>query len=422
MYSMKIIRWGFLMFVLWMTSMRLYAQHTDYVDSSQTQILADPTKNYIIPDVKSRKWSKTGNKLFSFQLGFAPILDYNANWQDEDSKMQVGAQPSRFDLRSGRVMGRGKIMFKRPWSYLISVEYKGLDRTEDMNAFGLTDLKLVIPIDKQSELFIGKIKETFSYEMVGDAANLTHQERLLNPFFNSRNNGIIYRRFFLQDRITFAAGWFKPWPSSKKGFGETANTYTARITGLPKWMNNGKQYVHIGLAMRYAEAQDGMIRLKGKNESNISSNYVDTKSFAAKHQFNLGLEQLWSLENFSILLELVHNWTKTATTTEQFKGYYVTTSYILSGEQRPYDKRAAYARRVKPDGAGGAWELWCRVGRVNLRSRNIDGGINNRYTAGLNWWATQYWKVGLNYGVSNLLKEDKVGITHSLQWRIQWIL
>lgn len=122
------------------------------------------------------------------------------------------------------------------------------------------------------------------------------------------------------------------------------------------------------------------------------------------------------------MLELVHNWTKTATTTEQFKGYYVTTSYILSGEQRPYDKRAAYARRVKPDGNGGAWELWCRIGRVNLNSRNIEGGINNRYTAGLNWWATQYWKVGLNYGVSNLLKDNTVGITHSLQWRIQWIL
>lgn len=197
-------------------SAQLTAQHTDYVDSTQKQILADPTKDYVIPDVKSRQWSKAGNKLFSFQLGFAPILDYNANWQDEDSKMQVGEQPSRFDLRSGRVMGRGKIMFKRPWSYLISVEYKGLDRTEDMNAFGITDLKLVIPLDKQSELFVGKLKETFSYEMVGDAANLTHQERLLNPFFNSRNNGIIYRRFFVQDRITFAAGWFKPWPSSKK--------------------------------------------------------------------------------------------------------------------------------------------------------------------------------------------------------------
>lgn len=401
---------------------QLQAQHTDYVDSTQVQVLADQTKSYVVPDVKGRKWTKAHNKLFTFQLGFAPIIDYNANWQDNDSKAQVGEQPSRFDLRSGRVMARGKINFKRPWNYLISVEYKGLDRTEDMNAFGLTDLKLVIPLDKHSELFVGKIKETFSYEMVGDAANLTHQERLMNPFFNSRNNGIIYRRFFLQDRLTAAAGWFRPWPGNKKGFGETANTFTARVTGLPKWMNDGKQFIHMAVSMRYVEAQDGMVRLKGKNESNISSNYVDTKSFAADHQFNLGIEQLWSLDNFSVLFEMIHNWTKTPAGTEQFKGYYVTTSYVISGEQRPYDKRAGYARRVKPDGKGGAWELWGRVGRVNLNGRNIEGGLNNRYTAGLNWWATQYWKVGLNYGVSNLLKDDRVGITHSLQWRIQWIL
>ena len=401
---------------------RSQAQHTDYVDSSQTQVLADTTKRYWIPDVSHGRWNRGSNKLFSFQLGLVPILDYNVNIQDGDSKKQVGEQESRFDLRSARVMGRGKINFKRPWSYLISLEYRGLDRTEDMKPFGFTDLKLVIPTGKSSELWVGYIKETFSYEMVGDAANLPHQERLLNPFFRSRNTGVQWRRFLLKDRMTVSAGWFNSWITDGRSFADAPNTFTARITGLPKMSPNGKQFMHMAAAVRYVEADNGSLRLKGKNESNVSSNYVDTKSFTGSHQWNLGIEQLWSLENFSVLLEYIHNWSKTPTGTEQFNGYYVTSSYILSGEARPYDKRAGYARRVKPDGKGGAWELWLRVGRVDLDSRHIAGGTNNRYTMGLNWWATQRWKAGISYGISNLQKNDLVGITNSFQGRLQWIL
>jgi hypothetical protein len=39
-------------------------------------------------------------------------------------------------------------------------------------------------------LSIGKLKQTFAYEMVGDAANLPQSERLLTPFFKSRDLGV----------------------------------------------------------------------------------------------------------------------------------------------------------------------------------------------------------------------------------------
>ncbi len=401
----------------------MYAQHTDLVDSSQTHILADSSKNYAMPDVLGRrtKWANGGNKLFTYQLGAAPILDYVAVAQDGDSKSQVGSQESRFDLRSGRFSVRGKLNFKQPWQYLLSLEYKGLDRGEDDPAFGITDLKFVVPAGDRGQIVFGKIKETFIYEMVGDAANLPHQERLLNPFFNSRNIGIVYRRFLWQDRATLSAGWFNNWFTDNQKFNASANTYTARITALPKYELGGKRFIHLGVGVRYVEAENGVIRLKGKNELNIGSNYVDTKEMPASHQWNLGVEQLWSLENFSVLMEYVHNWTATTTGVEQFNGYYITTSYILSGEARPYDKKAAYARRVLPDGKGGAWELVARAGRVDLDGRKVLGGINNKYSFGLNWWATQFWKFGAIYGISNLHSNGITGISNSLQLRLQWI-
>ncbi|CDF78763.1 phosphate-selective porin O and P [Formosa agariphila KMM 3901] len=401
-----------------------FSQHTDLVDKSQTQILADTTRTYFIPDATHRgmRWTRSHNKWFTTKLGFSPILDYNLNIQDQDSKDQVGSQESRFDIRSARVMLRGDINFKTPWHYLISVEYKGFDRGDDDPNFGITDFKIVAPLSENSDITFGKIKETFVYEMVGDAANLPHFERLLSPFFNSRNIGVIYHHFFLNNRLTASAGFYKDWFASDKSFSKSNNTFTARVTGLPKWENDGKQFMHMGIGVRYVDAVDDIIQLKGKNESNITSNYVDTGAMDASNQLNVNIEQLWSLDNFSVLMEYVHNWTDTKDFgTEQFNGYYVTGSYVLSGEQRPYDQRAAYARRIKPTGKYGAWEIFTRVGRTDLETKQIHGGINNRYDLGLNWWATQYWKAGVVYGISNLERDGLTGITNNVQFRIQWI-
>ncbi len=419
-YALKI---ALLLFFFFINS-KSFAQHTDLVDDSQTQILPDTTKTYMIPDATSKgmKWTRTQNKWFSAKLGFAPILDYNANFQNEDSKNQVGKQESRWDIRSARVMVSGKINFKNPWKYLISVEYKGMDRPDDAANFGITDFKIVIPLSQNSQLEFGKVKETFIYEMVGDAANLPQFERLLNPFFNSRNIGVIYRHYLLNNRISLSGGVFKNWPASEKSFSKTDNTFTARITGLPKWQNDGKEFMHVGIGMRYVDAKEDIIRLKNKNESNITSTYVDTGNMNASHQFNLSMEQLWSLDNFSVLMEYVHNWTSTNDLgMQQFSGYYVTGSYVLSGEQRPYDQKAAYARRIKPTGKYGAWEIFARVGENDLETKEIHGGINNRYDLGLNWWATQYWKAGLVYGIGNLEKDGIIGVTNNIQFRIQWI-
>ena len=408
-----------LFFCIVCSNYSLYAQNTDLVDSAQTDLLADTSMKYFVPDIphKDMRWTRGSNKLFSYQVGFAILLDYDWNIQNNTSINLVGKQPTEFDLRSARMTLRGKIAFKVPWSYLIGVEYKGFDRPDDVSPFGLTDLKFVVPLGKNADLTFGKIKETFCYEMVGDAANLPQQERLLSPFFKSRNTGIVFKKYLFNDRMTIAGGWFNDWFSGGPG----TNTFTTRITGLPKWQLEGKQYIHSAVALRYTQAVNDAVTLKGKNQTNVGTYYVNTKSFTAGNQLNLGIEELWSMENFSVLMEYIHNWTSTPTGPQQFDGYYITTSYVISGGQRPYDYRAAYARRIRPDDRSGAWELVAQFGRVNLDNRAIHGGLNKRYTFGLNWWANQYWKAGMTYGISNLYLNEVVGVTNTFQWRIQWI-
>ena len=50
----------------------------------------------------------------------------------------------------------------------------------------------------------------------------------------------------------------------------------------------------------------------------------------------------------------------------EFNGSYITGSYVLTGENRPYDKRVGYARRIIPKSRWGAVELVGRFGYVDL--------------------------------------------------------
>ncbi|MDZ7615233.1 MAG: hypothetical protein U5K51_17170 [Flavobacteriaceae bacterium] len=67
------------------------------------------------------------------------------------------------------------------------------------------------------------------------------------------------------------------------------------------------------------------------------------------------------------------------------------------------------------------WKLSGRVGKIDLDSGEIEGGINTRWNLGLNWWATQYWRAGMIWGLGHLDKYDTKGVTNSIQMRIQWI-
>ena len=125
--------------------------------------------------------------------------------QDADSLAQVGDQASQWQVRSARLTFLGSIGKDYKVSYQIGGEYKGFD-TDPVQSWQLTDLAFTFPIGgPNNKLTVGKTKETFSYEMVGDAANLPQHERLLSPFFVSRNVGVQLSNSVLDGRATWTA-------------------------------------------------------------------------------------------------------------------------------------------------------------------------------------------------------------------------
>jgi hypothetical protein len=355
------------------------------------------------------------------KVAFAVLIDYHLLDQDPVNRAQVGPQASRIDVRAARVVFMGRFNFKRPWLYMFAADYHE-DRKPGDKVFDILDFHLTIPIRKKARIVFGKQKEPFIYEMVGDAANLPQQERLANAFFVSRNIGIRYLDNYLNDRISFSVGVYNDWFRSGLKFRESGFQVSGRLTGLLYQSKDERTYLHAGFGVRYTGGDKDQLRFRARPEVNIVDYYADTGNFDASHAKELALETLYNRGPFSVLAEYVNAWVASPSTgNPTFNASYITGSYVLTGENRPYDKSVGYARRIIPRSRWGAVEVVGRYGHVDLDAPQIKGGTLNTWYSGLNWWASRQWKFGIGYGLADLDRFDVSGRTKRMITRVQWV-
>jgi phosphate-selective porin OprO/OprP len=360
---------------------------------------------------------------FAVKFGFVVMpMDYTSFDQDARSKSQVGNQQDELEARSLRLSARGFFELFRTWNYMLSYEYKGFDQTS-VDDWNTTDVRISTVLGpKLGTLTLGKIKEPFAYEMVGDAANLPHHERLLSPFFRSRNDGATLGNAVLDQRATWAVGWYNDWWTQGTSWSDSGNDFAGRVTALPIWSEDGANYLHVAASTRYYGAVNDQLRYKGKPASNVADDYVDTGKVAGDHAWHTGVEALWNHGGYSVLAEYVRADLSTRDDSDPtLDGWYVTGSWVVTGEHRPYDRKAGYARRILPQGRWGAVELIGRYGHVDLDDKTISGGTMDGWWAGVNWWANNRWKASVGYGNIDLDRFGVTGNTKTLLTRLQWI-
>lgn len=380
---------------------------------------------YVLPDIPDHDLAEAAytdeHDRFSVKFGIVSIVDFTDFSQDADSIAQVGRQDDGWEARSIRFMARGHFELWRTWNYTLSYEYKGFDKVSDAD-WSTTDVNVSTEFAGIGKLTIGKIKEPHVYEMMGDAANLPHTERWLNPFFLSRNVGLMLSNTWLGERGTWAVGWYNDWLPKGQSFPNSGTDFAGRLTFLPLWRDDGGNYLHVGASFRYYGGDDNLLRFRGKPASNKTTYFVDTGNIPGDHAFNVGIEALWALRGYSVLAEYV---TTSVSATEQpdprFEGWYVTGAWVLSGETRPYDRKVGYARRVQPQGPWGAFEAIARVGRIDLDDAQVSGGTMDGWWLGLNWWATRRWKASVGYGDIDVERAGLAGNTRTWLYRLQWI-
>lgn len=285
---------------------------------------------------------------------------------------------------------------------------------------------------------IGQWKQPFSLEVVSSFRYTTFMERslLFQAFTPFRHLGIGFYDHSEDLNWTWAASGFR---SGQDQFGASISDNggwgtAERITYLPWYdeASGGRGYLHLGAAHYLSTPPNHVVNFRTIPELFIGEQspgaigtsgqalpgplhgtpfFVRTGNLRVNHFNVIGSELLWVQGAFSFQSEAMINYVdQQAGPSAVLPGMYAQVGYFLTGEHRPYARKAGAIDRVIPfenffrvgtnDGVctgWGAWEIAGRVSVLDLNDANIRGGSITDLTAGVNWYWNPYTKLVFNY-------------------------
>lgn len=288
---------------------------------------------------------------------------------------------------------------------------------------------------------IGHFFEPFGMEQLTANKYMTFMERT-SPFIQGRNMGVMAHSDNAEANWTYGVGLFVSEQGSKPPFFQNdndASAVTGRLTWLPWYdeLTDGRSLFHMGAGYSFRNLADNTVRFSNQPESYLAPEVVDTGDIAADHFQLYGLEAAYAYG--SLMVQSEYHLAAVDTFdqgNETFHHYYVQVSYFLTGENRPYNRRAgSFSNRVVPlenffrvrtetgqIGTGwGAWEVAYRYAHDDLNSDNILGGVTSRHNCGLNWYLSPFTRAMFEYVYSDtdtLAATD--GQLHIWQMRLQF--
>jgi phosphate-selective porin OprO/OprP len=363
-----------------------------------------------------------GHPLVTGRVGVKVQVD-GAAYHAEESLPDVSAG---VELRRGRVFADGEIFFIRP--ILFKVEFGVTKDSVYLNDFylGLRDLPVV------GTLKGGHLKPPFSLDRLTSGFDTVFMERAapvdaLAPGYLA---GLSVENHDPATRLTGALGWFFDGAGDDTG---DASDSMSRVIGRMTWRPHddaspaAPRLVHLGLSASYVFSSNDDIRYRSRPESHLAPYLVDTGDIDASSAGLVGLEAAvvrgpFSLQGEGIVAMVAPGGGDPLT----FWGFYLTGSWVLTGESRPYDRRTGVFSAVVPrapfsirDGRLGAWEWAVRWSYLDLDDGSVRGGRMSILSTGLNWYLNQHWRVTLDYGLARADGPAGDGNLHVFQSRVQ---
>jgi phosphate-selective porin OprO/OprP len=347
--------------------------------------------------------------------------------QDAANKASYG------DIENGEAFRRARFgMFGDygPTFYRIEMDFAQAGRPTFLDVFlGIHDLP------NGNHFRVGHFFEPFGLERQTSNRFVTFMERAMpeQAFAPARNTGVCINRNYDDENGTIAYGLFNTdsdaWGDS---VGDTFNTAaTGRITYLPWYLCDGREYLHLGAAYSFRGSKNDEARFRAQPEARLGAAnpnvpfFVDTGLIPSDHFQIAGLESAWIHGSFSLQSEYMMCSVDADDGTDPFfNGWYAQASYFLTGEYRPYQRKLAILDRVIPNTnfirylgdpddkrtcyGPGAWEVAVRLSQVDLNDDGWTGGRNTDFTAGLNWYLTPHLRFTSNY--IHAMPRDQAGV------------
>ena len=287
---------------------------------------------------------------------------------------------------------------------------------------------------------MGHIKEPFGLEQQTSDRFSTFMERSIadeGALVPARQNGVLAFNWMEGERATWAAGIFRTnvvAPPDFINWGNAGNmSATGRVTCLP-WYDEateGRGLLHIGLASSYRDMGTSPPGASGLNVFGMAArpeahlapkvvgvtggnrgmpNVIDYKLIGTELAYVYG-PLSFQTEYYGAFMNLLNG----GAADSYVSGGYAYVSYFLTGENRPYNKKAGCFDRLKPyenffrvsdeDGCVqtgiGAWEVGYRYSWLDLNDGStanaFQGGLAIDHTLGLNWYLNPNLRLMWNY-------------------------
>ncbi|MFM8583622.1 MAG: OprO/OprP family phosphate-selective porin, partial [Planctomycetaceae bacterium] len=358
------------------------------------------------------------------------VFQADSGWFDQDlaSRQSVGNLQDGADFRRARLSANGALTDSMNYFVQFDFAFPGRPTFTDL-WWEATKVPLL------GNVRVGQWKQPFSLEVVSSFRYTTFAERSLGfqAFTPFRHLGVGFYDWNEDETMTWAASVYRPGQDQFGGAIADQGGYAGvgRVTWLPWYENEGRQYLHLGAAYNHVAPGFRLARFRSIPEFFIGAQqgdlplgtsgqavpgpldgvafFVDTKAFAVNHYNLVGTELLWVEGPLSLQSEWMFlSATRRDGVGATFPSIYAQLGYFLTGEHRPYQRKLGQIDRVRPlhplayrceDEAWGwgAWEVAGRWSYIDLNSRDIQGGRLNDATLGLNWYLTANAKVQFNY-------------------------
>jgi len=329
---------------------------------------------------------------------------YDWTWVNEDNMLNanVGDQSNGSETRRARFYISGLLYDNI--DFKLQFDFAGGDSDLKDAYVGLQDFPL-------GKIRAGHFKEPFGLEELTSSKYITFAERSLpmEAFAPSRNAGVMLFGAVCDERATWAAGVFRDTDDNGDIQEDSGHSVTGRVTALPWYQDAGSSLLHIGAAYSYRNnARDSSLggdaaQFRARPEAHLLDRFVDTGSFLSDNVQLFGLEAAWVHGPLSVQGEYTRARAE-INSHAVLDGYYIQTSYFLTGEHRKYRTSTGTFSRVKPKAnfnpkknQWGAWELALRYSNLDLKDSTVNGGEIENISAGLNWHLNPNARLMCNY-------------------------
>ncbi len=306
--------------------------------------------------------------------------------EDGDTGLQA-------ELRRFRILTKGDFQLVLPFLYQLELGYVPTE-------FYVENMYLAMDrIDYIGQLKLGSYSAPMGFENVMSSRWIIFMEestptQALTPGVNL---GLQMSRSFREDNVTLQIGLFTDGLTSDSG---DASSDYGRVIGRATWLLDYDEgdapdhpvgLMHVGVSVNEVFSSSEQIQYRARPEVHLAPYVVDTGVLKGQRATTVGLEavnlkdgRLLQGEFFYSMVDLRDD------PSAHFFGGYVSSSWILTGENRSYNRQLGTFNGVAPKD-GFDWKHWrdtslelsVRASYTDLADGSIDGGRVLLGTVGL---------------------------------------